>query len=120
MSPDLSARWILVDVPPGTEPPYKARLGFESTSGDVQILGDVVISPCVDLADIVTRSLAAFATLGIPLSPVFSLLYPRYAVEGRLEAEMHAIAWAIKDEADQRGWHFAREMPLATQHLPGE
>jgi hypothetical protein len=33
---------------------------------------------------------------------------------------MHQIAWAIKDEADKRGWHFAREMPLATRHLPGE
>jgi hypothetical protein len=35
---------------------------------------------------------------------------------GHLEAEMHRIAWAIKDAADASGWEFAREIPPAMIH----
>ncbi len=118
---NLAARWILIDAPPGVaSDECTARLGFESTSGGPQVLGDVVITPCRDLADALEQSLGVIAALGISMNPVFSLLYPRYEAQGRLEVEMHQIAWAIKDEADKRGWHFAREMPLAIRHLPGE
>lgn len=117
----LSARWILIDAPPGADgDSCTARLGFESTQGDTQVLGDVVISPCQNLVDAIDRARAVIKTLGLVENPVFSLLYPRYQAEGAAEAEMHRIAWAVKDAADARGWHFSREMPLSTRHLSGE
>jgi hypothetical protein len=116
---DLSARWILIDIPPGTEPPCQARLGFQSTSGPTQVLGDLAVQPCRDVPHAIDCCLAAAAALGLPLGAPFSLIYPRYPVDGPLEAEMHEIAWVIKEAADTRGWEFDRELPVAVNHLGG-
>jgi hypothetical protein len=114
----LRARWVLVDAPPGAGTDACAvRLGFESTEGAVQVLGDVIVSPCQNLEDALATALKVIAELGLPLGPVFSLIYPHYPVSGPLEAEMHRIAWAIKDAADARGWEFRRDMPLAKDHI---
>ncbi len=113
----LTARWILLDIPPGSSPPCTARVGFESTTGEVQALGDVLVSPCRDVPDAVDRCLAVLAELGLAGVPLM-LVYPRYQVADALEMEMHQIAWVIKDEADRRGFAFARELPQPTRHLP--
>jgi hypothetical protein len=116
----LRARWVLIDAPPGTgQDACTARLGFESTRGELEVLGDVILSPCSDLQDAIDKALAVFAELGMTPGSAFSLIYPHYPVAGALDAEQHRIAWAIKDAADARGWEFRREMPIATRHRPG-
>jgi hypothetical protein len=115
----LCARWLLIDAPPGSGTDRcDARIGFESTAGGVKVLGDVMIGPCADLASALSAARAVMRELGLRIGPPFSLVYPRYPATGSLEAEMHRIAWAIKDAADASGWGFERDIPDAVAHHP--
>jgi hypothetical protein len=111
---DLTARWILFDIPPGSKPPCLARIGFMSTSGDFKVLGDVTVAECLNVPDGLAKCRAVIDELGLALSDPFDLIYPRYAVEGPLELEMHQLAWVIKEEADRQGYGFEREIPAAS------
>jgi len=115
---NLTARWILINIPPGSEPPCNARIGFLSTTSSYPVLGDVEVAGCNDVPDAIEKCGAVIAELGLAMSKTFDLVYPRYAVSGPLELAMHEIAWIVKDEAERRGFGFEREIPQATFQQP--
>jgi hypothetical protein len=111
--PDIVACWLQFLIEPGTQPPCTVRLGLRTPTGDrIAMLADVVIAGVAHIPDGIEKAEVVLKRLGVAKTQNFALVYPLYAVEDPdLEMQSHELAWLVKEEADRRGWGFARQIP---------
>jgi hypothetical protein len=105
----MKAQWIFFDVP-YAEDASKMRgiLGFSNGSGtDCEFA-----SPCKDVPDAIAQLEKIAGDKGISIEKNITLVYP-------LDMR-HGLAWAVKENADKKGWQFSRHIPAGQYPDPGK
>ncbi|HEY6159755.1 MAG TPA: hypothetical protein VI112_00990 [Bacteroidia bacterium] len=105
----MNAQWIFFDVP-YAEDASKMRgiLGYSNGSGT-----DCHFTyPCKDVPDAIAQLEKIAADNGISMGKEMLLVYP-------LDMR-HGLAWAVKENADKKGWGFSRHIPAGQYPDPNK
>ena len=109
----MTARYILVLLPPTVKTGFNVRLGIQTNIDEVRSTGDIAITKCETIAKGVAHALNVIDNLGLKFAEDFTLVYPMFhpATEEE-EVTIINTAWEIKAIADEHQWLFARTIPI--------
>ena len=109
----LTARYILILLPPTIDGAFNVRLGVQTNVPEVRSTGDFAIAYCPDIATGIKRALNLIDNMKLDFADDFTLVYPLFQpANEEQEAKIINIAWEVKAAADEQEWIFSRTVPI--------
>jgi hypothetical protein len=100
----MIAHWMRLDIPYNQNATLmKGVLGFSMLRGGIISLETLAEEGCKGIPETIGILLAKASAEGITIGNPFTIVFP---LDPR-----HDLAWIVKEEADKRGWNYARQVP---------